>query len=388
MKQLSLLWFHGIATAFLLVFGSTVFGADFCARGVTASQLAQMQITTQSSLRVQSSGRDNVDRERSISARMSGIEATVVIDEKDELKVVEADGASQVLGRLNSGDDYRGWDALWVLEHGWLYADGVQYDSLLRIAKTDGKWTLTDHIGIRDPQDDLLESSLARLFRLDEKARIRDHLTGLVTKSSDRYFSPALKTVLFLGDAQQLDNGKFVPMKTSATSRYYGDLKALHVALLRDTKGRWYAYDGKTGWLIKGGETIGLGWLRQPVSSRRAFFNSGAKVFEFRGDSPDALRIVELRRSDLQPVGWVDTVVLGDGSLILVGRHAIYQSVGDVLQPVWMPPGSEIIYGPKDANRLADGALIVTTMPKGEQDGGSTGRFHLLSRCAGSPAQR
>jgi hypothetical protein len=287
-------------------------------------------------------------------------------------------GSVTELGKLNSGDHFSGWMAIHPLTEGWLYVAGLQYGSAIRVQQREGRWMLTDNVRVREREADLLEWSVRAFLGRDDDDIRRDRLTGIVAKGGYRFYSPALKAMLFLEDGEIFDRGRFRAIGRGPMRWYSGDVTSTPVALLRDQKGKLFAYDGQTLAPVEGPNLQG-GWINRPVQTTRTFLGSGQKVFEVRGELPEQLRLVELAPTDGRDIGWYYTVVPeGEEQPLFVGLRAIYALEGDHLRPVWRPDWGEYINGPADSNRLADGKLLIETK---KERGTAADRYWLLSRC-------
>lgn len=347
-------------------------GNAYCAREIAADELGGMRIVTQEYSHYQMKEGRTV---KELLATLDGTAAIAKISGRS-FQIVEADGEAAALGRLYSGYDYEGWYALWALPDGWLYAQGVQFDSLVRVVQIDGRWRLTDNISIRERDDSILDAVMRWLLGMDGSQVSRDELSGIVAKDRYRVYSPAVGTMLFVSDGERLTDGKFIPIGTGSMRWYYGDLQPFNAALLKDHAGKVYAYDGASAYVV-GGPPMEGGWVNMPNPSGRTFLGSGSKVYELRGNRIDQLTLVELLPADDNPVGWFLATVTEDGTPLFVGRHAIYEIDGDTLKPVWKPDQPAVIYGPHNANRFADGKLIVTTTQANDDK-----RTFLLSACS------
>ena len=361
-----------LAFSMLAASAGVASGSAYCAREIAADELGGMQIVTQEYAHNKMTDGGAV---KEVSAILDGTSAIAKIS-GTSFQVVEADGRATALANLHSGYDYRGWYGLRGLPDGWLYAHGVQFDSLVRIVRQeDGPWKLTDNIRIRKRDDSVFEAVMRWLLGMDASQVSRDQLTGIVAKSGYRIYSPALRTILFIDEGERLANGKFARFDAGSMRWYYGDLQHPNAALLKDHAGIVRAYDGASAYVVKGPPVKG-GWVNMPVPTGRTFIGSGSKAYELRGDRIDQLTLVELLPADGNPVGWFYSVVTEDGTLLLVGRHAVYEIDGDTLKSVWKPDQPAVIYGPHNANRFADGQLVVTTTQANDEK-----RTFLLSAC-------
>jgi hypothetical protein len=288
-------------------------------------------------------------------------------------------GSVTELGRLNSGDDFSGWMSIHPLTEGWLYVAGIQYGSAIRVQQREGRWMLIDNLRVREHDADPLASLTRALLGSDNEGARRDHLTGLVVKRGYRFYSPALKAMLFLEDGEIFDRGRFRPIGQGPMRWYSGDVTSTPAALLSDRKGKLFAYDGQTLAPVEGPNLQG-GWINRPLPTTRTFLGSGSKVFELRGQGWNELRLVELVPTDGRDIGWYRTAVPeGEEQPLFVGPRAIYALEGDRLQPIWRPDAGEYVDGPADSNRLADGKLLISTSrARGTR---VASRYWLLSPC-------
>ena len=349
----------------------------YCAQEVPAEELSRMNVAKQRYLGDRPEDGDPF--KRSMSTTLPDGATRVEVEDRT-LRIIDPSGAVVEAHPLFSGYDVKGWSAFHALPGDWLYVRGAQFDSALRIEWRDGRWTLTQNIRIRGRSEGVLDAGLRWLLGMDGRQVSGDRLDSLVAKGGFRFHSPVLRSVLFLEDGEKFERGRFVPFgRWPRPMRwYYGDLPAEKVALLRDFDGNVYSYDGRTLAPV-GGPRLAYGSASQPLPGSRTFLGSGWKVFEVRGAGHERLRLVELRPADGRAVGWFVAVVLGGGELLLVGRHAVYEPVGDELRPVWKPDG-EAIGGPMNADRLADGKLVIATEGS---DGRAVGRIRLLAPCHG-----
>lgn len=367
MKLLSYIAHVGLALG--LFSGPQAGAASYCAEAITPDQLSHQVIQVQ---RYRDDGNWPSDRTTStVSLRLPSLDVAVEIAD-DRFRLIDASGTAVELGRVKSGDQLRGWSDLYDLGGGWVYARSShhEYDSLLRIEHRSGGWALAENIRIREDERNvaatLVRGGLRTMLGIDvdEVWAEKDNLTSIVAKRDLRFYSPALRTMLFLEDGEKIENGKFVAIGAGPLRWYLGDVTAANVALIKHASGMILSYSGASVSRVEGAafDPAGGGWMQRPVQSLRTFIGTGTRTFEVRGTQPDDLRLNELLPADAAKEGWPQIVVFEDSTLVFVGRFALYELAGDALQPVWKPEAGSYIVGPADANRFTSGKLIVTTM--------------------------
>lgn len=347
--------------------------ASYCVQEISAEELGRMRVAKQQYL----GGWFGASSIETAVFTVLSDGFTKVEIENRSFRVVDPPGVVTELTRLNSGDDYNGWRAIHELSDGWLYVRGAQYDHAVRIEQRGGRWSMTRNIRVQDRDKGLFGAALRWLFGVDKSMAEGYGLTSLVAKGDSRFYSSSLRSMLFTEDGEKFEKGYFLPAGLGTVRGYYGDLVTKQVVLFRSVGGRVHSYDEHTVAPLEGPRVQEVGWMFHPVPGSRAFLGSGSKVFEIRGPGHGSLRFVELSPTDGGAIGLFSPAVSIQGKILFVGRYAIYEAAGDELRPIWQPD-SGVIWGPADANRLADGKLVIII---GKDFSRPSRSMHLLGLC-------
>jgi hypothetical protein len=298
-----------------------------------------------------------------------------------QLSFVDGEGRTEEVSRLNSGDDYNGWEAFnETSDEGWLYADGAQYDHAVRVDRTAGTWQATSIVRISD-EAGLLEAVMRMLIGMDRDQMERDRLTKIIRVGPCRKFSKAVGRMIFCDRMQELRAGELSSIGggTIQLTHFLGDLGHLGLAIFRGADAHLYSYNGETLRLIPG-ETVDRGIVHDLPAVGRAFLSTRAALFEMRGDA-EALEVVKLEIPEAGDFFFTPLQVLPGGSgTIAFTRQGIYRVDGTTLSPLWNS-GKE---GPIDTTGHTVpvdvkgwNGILFTTRPTLDE----AKRFHLLTPC-------
>lgn len=164
--------------------------------------------------------------------------------DRDQLSFVKQDGQSYPVTKLNSGDDYNGWDAIYELEDHWLYIAGAQYNHVLHFYLNPRQQWVVDQI-IRTQQEEGIVERLANFaFGWDTVQIRRDNLTSIKRISGNIVYSPALQRLFIPTTMQEFKGGDFTPFGNVKAKTYVGDIPRLKIAFLKADDGQLYSYDG------------------------------------------------------------------------------------------------------------------------------------------------
>ncbi len=162
-----------------------------------------------------------------------------------QLSFVKQDGQTYPVTKLNSGDDYNGWDAIYELEDHWLYIGGVQYNHVLHFhLNSQQQWVVDQIIRIKK-EEGIVERLASFVFGWDTVQIRRDNLTSIKRISGDVVYSPVLQRLFIPTAMQEFKNGDFTPFgNVKAKTTYVGDIPRLKIAFLKADNGQLYSYDG------------------------------------------------------------------------------------------------------------------------------------------------
>ena len=280
------------------------------------------------------------------------------------------------IARLNSGDDWNGWDGLYEMQGGGLYVDGVQYDHLVTLAHSEGHWKPAGILRVSEYQG-IVDSALRAVLGMNAEQIARDHLSGIVRAGACRRFSPALKTMIFCDGMSILRGDDLEPIGGGIPlAHYLGDVVGLGLAIFRNPYGHLYSYDGKDLRPI-GGATTERGRVQE--AGGRWFVSGFSGTFELRGTRDD-LQLIALdppEKSDFFSARFFDAP--GGDDAIAIMRHGVYRAEGDGYVRIWAPEGGSIdITGHATPVKVKgwDGVLFAS------RPGQAGLRFYLLRRCA------
>jgi hypothetical protein len=289
--------------------------------------------------------------------------------------------------RLNSGDDYSGWEELYeTRDDGWLYVRGVQYDHAVRVDKEDDQWRATSIVRVIE-DDGRFNGFMRAVLGMPNEQMRRDGLAKIFSAGTCRRFSTAVRRMIFCNAAdgvmREMRAGDLVDIEGHGKrlTDFLGDADRLGVALFRDWTGRVHAYDGERLHAVAGATLGSRGLVHDLSRAGRTFVATFGGVFEVKGSATDKLEIVQLDVPQSRDYFFTRFVEAGDGNVFAFLRDGIYLVGSGQLERRWAANEPIDITGhtiPTDVPGW--GGTLFTTRAKIE--GGP--RFHLLSSC---PAQ-
>jgi hypothetical protein len=223
-----------------------------------------------------------------LAKNLPSFSATAKLDRK-QLSFVNAAGQTYPVAKLNSGDDYNGWDAIHELEDHWLYVVGAQYNHAVHLRLNEAQQWEADQI-IRMREDEGILEYLARLFLdMDAEEMKRDNLSSIIKVRGHGVYSEALQRLLFPAMMQEFKNGDLVTFGQANAETYVGDVPRLKIALFKANDGQLYSYDGlqlepvengKVEPYFVGGERLEKGLLHDVPTLDKSFYAVRAGAFE------------------------------------------------------------------------------------------------------------
>jgi len=192
------------------------------------------------------------------------------------------DGAGNLVlsQRINSGDDYNGWDDIHLLEDNWLYIVGAQYDHVLQIAKNKlGNWYVkTTH---RIVEADGVNNFLMWLFGFRTEQNTKWQLTSTYSAGRCRQYSPITKQMIFCDDNAILKDGRLANIKDNVSLEWYvGDLDIADVSLFWGDN-NLYSFDGYKWTVVS--KNISRGFFEKPYFIDRSFYTTrDGKSYEIK----------------------------------------------------------------------------------------------------------
>jgi hypothetical protein len=253
------------------------------------------------------------------------------------LSFIDRRGDVTEITRLNSGDDYNGWETVHeTRDDGWIYVDGAQYDHAVRIEKVGGAWKATRIVRIED--EDGLSGSVARwLLDMDREQIKRDGLSAIIHAGPCRKFSQAIRRMIFCDRMEELHSGKLVRIgRTEPLVNFLGDATHLGLAIFRGAEGHLYGYDGKTLRPIRG-EAVQRGIVHDLPVTGRTVLSTDKGLFEIR-EHDEELELVKLEVPESGRFFFTPFLATPDGlATVAFTRRGIY-AVDEALKPLWSAP--------------------------------------------------
>ncbi len=223
-----------------------------------------------------------------LTKALPGLSTTAYLDRR-QLSFVNAAGQTYPVAKLNSGDDYNGWNAIHELENHWLYIAGAQYNHALHLRLNGAQqWEADQIIRIREDEG-VLEYLVGLFLDMDAAQMKRDSLTSIVNVRGHGVYSEALQRLFFPAAMQEFKDGDFATFGQASAQTYVGDIPRLKIALFKANDGQLYSYDGsqlkpvangKVEPYFVGGERLEKGLLHDAPTIGRSFYAVRAGAYE------------------------------------------------------------------------------------------------------------
>ena len=143
-----------IRAIFLMLAGLSIatasaFASDYCVKNISPDTYKSFIPQT----KIQLSSSEPLKKD------LPSFSVSATLD-RDQLSFVKQDGQAYPVTKLNSGDDYNGWDAIYELEDHWLYIAGAEYNHALHFHLNSQQQWVVDQI-IRTQQEEGIVERLA-----------------------------------------------------------------------------------------------------------------------------------------------------------------------------------------------------------------------------------
>lgn len=318
--------------------------------------------------------------------------ATVKL-EGSSLSFVDAGGQTYQVVRLNSGDDFSGWIAIYELENGWIYVEGAQYNHAVQLVRdAQRRWQVAQIIRLRESEG--IVERLARLIiGTDGEQMKRDNLTAIQRVPRYAVYSEALHKLIYPVVAKELRSGELVRFGDGRARTYVGDIPRLKTAFFQSDDGQLYFYsdaqlrpvsNGELEPYFTDGKRLQTGHVHDVPALRRSFYSFRFGVYELiRQPNGYELRKINLPRDvgDLLFARFIPAPDDQDIMLLTRGDIFLLSSMESIFsRPV-----------PKKQINITGSDLLPALIPELEGILFSTGGgyipedkteyFHLVKRC-------
>lgn len=209
--------------------------------------------------------------------------------DRAELIFTDSNGKSYTVTRLNSGDDYNGWDAIYELEDNWLYVGGAQYNHAVHLKQNAQQQWQADKI-IRLKENESMGEQLGRLaLGMDAEQIKRDNLTAITQVNGHAVYSEALRKLFYPASSMEFKNGNLVKFGGGQAKTYVGDVRRLKTAFFKSNNDQLYSYqneefkpvsNGKVEPYFVGGERLEAGLIHDVPELKRSFYAVRAAIYE------------------------------------------------------------------------------------------------------------
>lgn len=206
-----------------------------------------------------------------------------------ELIFTDSNGKSYTVTRLNSGDDYNGWDAIYELEDNWLYVGGAQYNHAVHLKLNAQQQWQADKI-IRLKENESVGERLGRFaLGMDAEQIKRDNLTAITRVDGYAVYSEALRKLFYPASSMEFKNDDLVKFGGGQAKTYVGDIPRLKTAFFKSNDGQLYSYqneefksvsNGKVEPYFVGGERLEAGLIHDVPELNRSFYAIRAAIYE------------------------------------------------------------------------------------------------------------
>lgn len=213
--------------------------------------------------------------------------ATAKLD-GSELIFTDSNQKSYTAARLNSGDDYNGWDVIYELEDNWLYIGGAQYNHAVHLKLNVQQQWQADKI-IRLKENESMGERLVRFtLEMDAEQIKRDNLTALMRVDGHAVYSKALHKLFYPASSLEFNNGELIKFGNGKAKTYVGDIPRLKTAFFKSDDGQLYSYNGNFKPVVNGkvdpyfvdGERLEAGLIQDMPSLNRSFYAIRSAIYE------------------------------------------------------------------------------------------------------------
>jgi hypothetical protein len=313
---------------------------------------------------------------------LPGLGVAALLD-ASSLAFVDRDDRVTDVARLNSGDDYNGWDEIYeTRDAGWLYVRGAQYDHAVHVDRAADRWRATRIVRVVE-DDGRFNGFMRTLLGMPGEQMRRDGLAGIGRAGTCRRFSAAVKRMIFCdaadGVMREMRAGDLVGIQGNGArlTDFLGDAERLGVALFRDWMGRVHAYDGERLHAVVGASVSSRGFVHDLKRAGRTFVATFGGIFEITGSAPDKLQIVPIKAPQSRDYFFARFVDAADGTAFALLREGVYRVGGEQLDPFWAGEPIDTTGHTIPTEVPGWGGTLFTTRTRGE----GAPSFHLLASC-------
>ena len=226
---------------------------------------------------------------------------------RSQLTFTDLNGKPYSVSRLNSGDDYNGWDAIYELKDDWIYVVGAQYNHTIHLKRNAQQQWQADKI-IRLKENESIGERLAGFaLGMDAEQIKRDNLTAIIRVDGHAVYSEALNKLFYPKSSTEFKNGKLVEFGGGVAKTYVSDIQRLKTAFFKSDDGQLYSYNdegfkpvanGKVEPFFVGEERLEAGLVHDIPEMNRSFYAIRSAIYELikKSDSYE-LRKITLPRN-------------------------------------------------------------------------------------------